>query len=88
MNTCYEESCQVENSASIAVNEKLSASALFKTISDQDLFGDQGGYPAIHEGYLFMHEGRRAIPEIHGDDFLPEHLYQLDGCLTLEFEEA
>jgi len=87
-NTCYEEDCQAELPVWAAVNKRLSAIAMFRTITDHELFGDQGGYPSIDEGYFFMHEGRRTIPEIHGDGFLPEQFYQLDGCLALGFEEA
>jgi len=87
-NTYYEENVPADNPVWTAINKKLSATAMFRTITDHELFGDQGGYPSIHEGYLFMHEGRRMIPEIHGDDFFPEHLYQFDGCLALELDEA
>lgn len=59
--------------------------AMFKTENEFD--SGQGGYPSILEGSCFIHEGRRVVPEIHGDD-LPEQLYQLDGCFALEFEEG
>jgi len=77
----------VEMPRRIAVSNSLPAIAMFRTITENELFGDQGGYPSIQEGPCFIHEGRRTIPEIHGDDF-PEQLYQLDGCSSLEFEEA
>lgn len=71
----------------IVASNSLPAIAMFRTITEHEFFGDQGGHPSIHEGTCFIHEGRRTTPEIHGDDF-PEQLYHLDGCFTLEFEEA
>jgi len=85
-NLYHEEECLAEMPGWIALNKRLSAIAMFRTIREHEFFGDQGGYPSIMEGYCFMHEGRRMIPEIHGDDF-PEQLYQLDGS-HLESEET
>lgn len=64
--------------------------AMFGT--EQELGTALGVYPSILEGFgleapSFIHEGRRVIPEIHGDD-LPDQIYQLDGCFALEFEEG
>ncbi len=87
MTNPYEKGCLVKMPRLISVSNSLPAIAMFRTITEHEFFGDQGGYPSIHEGTCFIHEGRRTIPEIHGDDF-PEQLYQLDGCFTLEFEET
>lgn len=77
----------VEMPGRVASAKSLPAISIFRTITESELFGDQGGHPLIYEGACFIHEGRRTIPEIHGDDFL-EQLYRLDGCSILEFEEA
>lgn len=86
-NSHYKEGGLVEMPGRVAAAKSLPAIAMFRTITEPEIFGDQGGYPSIQEGACFIHEGRRMIPEIHGDGFL-EQLYQLDGCFTLEFEEA
>lgn len=85
MNPSHEEESTAERPGRIPVSNRLPA--MFRTITEHEFFGEQGGYPSVHEGSCFMHEGRRVIPEIHGDGF-PEQLYQLDGCFTLEFDEV
>ena len=91
MNLHYEktslEQSPEETQGFASLGKRLAAIALFRTMTEQDIFGDQGGYPSIEEGCCFMHEGRRRIAEIHGDDF-PQKLYQLEGSNTLEFEGA
>jgi hypothetical protein len=82
-----EKECLAGMSRQVSGISGLSAIPMFKTITESELFGDQGGYPLIQEGACFIHEGRRAIPEIHGDGFL-EQLYRLDGGFALEFEQA
>lgn len=71
----------------VPASHRLSAIAVIRTITEHELFGDQGGYPPIGELFCFMHEGRRTAPEIHGDNF-PEQLYRLDGCFAVECREA
>lgn len=89
--TNYEKGGLPHMSGRFSATKILPAIAMFRTMPEHesfgDIFGDQGGYPSIHEGSSFIHEGRRMIPVIHGDDF-SEQVYQLDGCFTLEFEEA
>lgn len=84
-NSHYKKGCLVEIPGWVAAAKSLPAIAMFRTITESELFGDQGGYPLIDEGACFIHEGRRMIPEIHGDDF-SEQIYRLDGCSILEFE--
>lgn len=86
MNSYHKEKRPVEIPRRSAV-KSLPTIAMFRTITESELFGDHGGHPLIHEGACFIHEGRRIIPEIHGDDF-SEQLYRLDGCSILEFEES
>jgi len=62
------------------------AFAIFSHMAEQELFGDYGGYPSRHEGPYFLREGRRTIPELHGD-VPPEQFYQLEGWFALEYEE-
>lgn len=83
----YEEECLVKMPGRLVESNSLPAVAMFKTMTEHEFFGDQGGHPSIHEGNCFIHEGRRTVPEIHGDDF-PERLYPYDGFFALEFEEA
>jgi hypothetical protein len=68
-------------------SNRASVIALLKSLTESELYGDQGGYPAVIEDYCLTHEGRRMVPEIHDADFTQLH-YQLDGCFNLEFEEA
>jgi len=68
-------------------SDRASVIAMFKTPTESELYGDQGGYPAIIEEYCLTREGRRILPEIHDEDFTRLH-YHLDGCFNLEFEEA
>ena len=66
---------------------RLSENAMVGNPAEEEIFGDQGGYPSILNECRFIHEGRRMIPEIHGEDFTQQH-YQLEGSLIFGYEEA
>jgi hypothetical protein len=87
MNPYCEQEYLTEMSDWVSVSNGLLEIAAFRIIKEHEFFGDQGGYPAIFEVCDFIHEGRRMIPEIHGED-IAEQLYHLDGCVTLGFEEG